>query len=164
MPRHARPMIITAISTLALASCVHQGRQDASVIPPSETEPAVQEAETRRVPPVMLGVRMAWAGPALASQLQEHGVTAEGTTLLTFVAADTPASRDGLEQWDLILHMDGAASASPEDIRRALQTCRPGDEVAFEVLRGSSPLRVDVTLEEPDRDRMQPLQQQNPGQ
>lgn len=106
------------------------------------------------IPKAMLGVRMAHSGPALAKQL---GVDPDKTTLITYVAEDTPAARAGLEQWDIIIEIDGAPDASPSSIRRVLRSSNPGDTVTCTVLRADERKNITAVLEESDTERMVPL-------
>jgi hypothetical protein len=64
------------------------------------------------------------------------------------VTSGGPAKRAGLEAWDYITEIDGVAAASiglPE-LRQRLRDDKPGTVVTFTVARGSTTLKVPVTL------------------
>ncbi|MCH2143717.1 MAG: PDZ domain-containing protein [Phycisphaerales bacterium] len=144
--------LLLALTLLGCDRSVRVTPEDAGVV--AEAAPNSMEAG---LPPVMLGVRMAWTGPALATQLAYLGVSAEDSTLLTLVAPDTPAARAGLRQWDVIIETGEGTGASPDAIRSMLRESKPGDVVTFVVLRDGKRTKVDAVLEVPDATRMHPL-------
>lgn len=109
----------------------------------------VQHAAPR--PPVMLGVGMEAAGPVLAKHADVHE---EDCTLITNVAPDTPAAEAGLEDWDLVIKVNGSEDASPGAIRRVLRSSKPGDTITLTISRGGQETNITATLVEPDHDRM----------
>ena len=153
MTRDVWTIILRTLVVAILCGCHSTnpcGIQDRS---PGITEISGSEA---RLPPVMIGVCMARTSPAMASQLRHLGVVPEGTTLLTMVADDTPASRSGLRQWDLILGVNGGGHGPPVVIRGMLSQAAPGDRIVFDVLRDGRTFEVEVELVEPDPARMLP--------
>lgn len=139
-----------ATAMLALVACNNQQKRTDQTTP---TAPASHNASAP-IPKAMLGVRMAHAGPALAKQL---GVDADKTTLITYVAENTPAQRAGFEQWDLIVEMEDAPDASPASIRKVLRSSQPGDTVVFTILRADKRTNITAVLEKSDTERMLPL-------
>jgi len=64
------------------------------------------------------------------------------------VLPGTPAARCGILDGDVILRLDGEATNSLADLRRALDRNRPGDEVEIEVLRKGRTLTLKAVLAE----------------
>ena len=91
------------------------------------------------------------AGPVLAKHANVHETNC---TLITNVAPDTPAAEAGLEDWDLVVKVDGSENASPWDIRRALRSSKPGDTITLTISRVGKLMDITATLAEPDHARM----------
>jgi S1-C subfamily serine protease len=62
------------------------------------------------------------------------------------VFADSPASKAGLREGDVIVSIDGKAVRSTDDISRALSSHKPGDAVVLDVVDSAGPRRVNATL------------------
>lgn len=112
---------------------------------------SAQKSEDAQNPSVMLGVRMVAAGPAFA---KHRGVDPNNATLITHVAKDTPASKGGMEDWDLVIAINGNDDASPASIRAILDSAKPGDTVTFTVRRGEDKTDLTITLDKPDNKRL----------
>ena len=160
-------MKTTAILTMGLLLAVSQGcdngqrkgSHDQAVHQQAPREIyVVQHAAPR--PPVMLGVGMEAAGPVFAKHANVHETQC---TLITNVAPDTPAQRAGLEDWDLVVKVDGDSDASPAAIRKRLRSSKPGDTIELTVQRAGKQMVLTATLEEPDHDRMTLLPAGTPG-
>ena len=90
--------------------------------------------------------------------MQKHlGVNGDQSTMIIAVGEDTPASRAGLELWDVIVSVNGSSEASPSSIRTILRASTPEDVIDLEVLRGAKTTTVEVTLVEAEHERMIPL-------
>ena len=90
--------------------------------------------------------------------MQKHlGVNGDESTMIIAVGEDTPASRAGLELWDVIVRVNGSSEASPSSIRTILRASAPEDVIDLEVLRGAKTTTVEVTLVEAEHERMIPL-------
>ena len=134
--------ILTAGILLLSTGCAHQANTSQGHRDPSSME------TTRGV---MLGVRMGAPGTNLSRAM---GIDPATSTIINHVADDTPAIRGGLEQWDLVVAVNGSIDASPEEIRAVLRTSRPGDLLILDLLRKGRPERVGIILEAPDESRM----------
>lgn len=147
---------------LALLGCDDAHKRTSSHTTSAQTGPReiyiVQHAAPR--PPVMLGVGMEAAGPILAKHASVHETNC---TLITNVAPDTPAQRAGLEDWDLVVMVDGSEDASPAAIRRTLRASKPGDRITLTISRGGKQMEITATLEEADHARMTLLPAGEPG-
>ena len=62
------------------------------------------------------------------------------------VTVDSPAAKAGLKINDIVRQFDGKKIATQEDLLKLMQTKRPGNEVALEVLRGAETITLRVTL------------------
>ena len=90
--------------------------------------------------------------------MEKHlGVDGEMSTMIIAVGGETPASKAGLELWDVIVGVNGSSEASPSELRTVLRASKPGDVLNLEVLRGTETLTLEVVLVEADHDRMLPL-------
>jgi len=95
-------------------------------------------------PPVMLGVRMRPIDPVLATHL---GVDPRHASVIEDVAEELNGHAGGLRDHDVIVGVDGAPRASLGEIRRILRSKKPGQTIAFDVVRGSDRTSVTVTLD-----------------
>ena len=143
--------LLTSLVVLCPLGCDSNQKTDhpAMAQPAPQTIYVVQHAAPR--PPVMLGVGMEAAGPVLAKHTDAHETDC---TLITNVAPDTPAAEAGLEDWDLVIKVNGSDKASPGDIRRALRSSKPGDKITLTISRGGEQMDITATLVEPDHSRM----------
>ena len=151
-----RNLIPCALSVMFLAvGCARNGKvQDDLHDSRTNERNAVSDANLAPRPSVMLGVTMAPSGPIMSKHL---GVDGESSTLIIAVGEDTPASKAGIELWDVIVTVYGSDDASPRNLRRILRASEPGDAVSLEVLRGTEKVEITVVLEAADHDRMIPL-------
>jgi S1-C subfamily serine protease len=62
------------------------------------------------------------------------------------VFADSPASKAGLKEGDVVVSIDGVPVRSTDGISKALANHKPGDSVVLDVVDASGPRRVTVTL------------------
>jgi serine protease Do len=69
-----------------------------------------------------------------------------GALLVTHVAPAGPAAAAGLLIGDIVLALDGAPVASPEDLLDLLTGSRVGQTAALQLLRGGTPLDLRVTI------------------
>lgn len=80
---------------------------------------------------------------------RQKGATGAGEALLVLsVKEGTPADQAGLMVGDLLLALDEQPVASPDELLELLGGERVGRSVRLQVLRGGSPLQVDVTVAE----------------
>ena len=157
-----RNLIICTVSVMFLAvGCTQNGKvQNEPHDLSTNTQNAMGGTDLAPKPSVMLGVNMAPSGPIMSKHL---GVDGESSTLIIEVGENTPASKAGLELWDVIVTVYGSDDASPRNLRRILRASKPGDTVLLEVLRGTEKVEITVVLEEADHERMIPLPAGTPG-
>ena len=62
------------------------------------------------------------------------------------VRADTPASRAGLQNGDVVTEIDGDAVESADELRRLIDSKSPGDSVELTVARDGDTKKLEVTL------------------
>ena len=80
--------------------------------------------------------KAAWLGvltKPVSETLRIHLDVEEGV-VLDYVAPDSPASKAGLRQHDILLAVEGKAVSSQQDLREAIQGHRPGDKVNLQVI------------------------------
>ncbi len=61
---------------------------------------------------------------------------------------DTPASKAGLKEKDVIVAINGKPSERVEPLRETIAETAPGQKVKLDIIRGGKPETVDVTIEE----------------
>lgn len=100
-------------------------------------------------PKVVMGVSMGLVDKSLASHL---GVEPEEVILVTQVHEGLPASRCGVKQFDIITHIDGEPSLSPDRVREILTHKEPGQQIELQVLRaGQCCQTIEVELDPADQ-------------
>jgi hypothetical protein len=110
--------------------------------------PGIDEGEP---PKVMIGVALGSPDQALAKHLK---LKPNEVTLLSEVYEDLPAAEAGLEQFDIIVEVDGHAPAGPDAVRGALKAKNPGDTLKLTILRGSEKKTVTVDVEAFDAEKL----------
>ncbi len=102
-------------------------------------------------PKVMLGIHMAEPGKALQRHLNlEPG----STTMITGLYKDLAAHAAGLDEFDIIVAVDGETPADPAGVRNALAEKEVGDSIRLTVIHEGETKRVRVILDEFDAERM----------
>ena len=151
-----RNLISCALTFLFLSAGCSQQDAVRSTGDPERTKVTVNDKDGTLAPrpPVMLGVSMIPSGPIMQKHL---GVNGDESTMIIAVGEDTPASRAGIELWDVIVSVNGSSEASPSSMRTILRTSTPGDVIDLGVLRGTQTITVKVTLVEAEHERMIPL-------
>jgi serine protease Do len=97
----------------------------------------------------VLGVQLVEVTP----ELREHLGAEEGTgVLVSKVLQGTPAENAGVHVGDLIVAVDGEEISTSVDLRRALQG-KAGETFDVQVIRDRTPMSLEVTIPEPERDR-----------
>jgi hypothetical protein len=66
--------------------------------------------------------------------------------MVTFLVDGAPAEKAGLEEFDVIVSVNGDADASPDAIRRLTATAEPGAKVALEVQRRGERKAIELEL------------------
>jgi M6 family metalloprotease-like protein len=71
---------------------------------------------------------------------------AAGKLVVTGVAAGSPASKAGVMTDDVIEKLDGQSAATPEALRKLIQSKAPGQTAKLSLARGGKPLEVSAKL------------------
>ncbi|MCX6845506.1 MAG: trypsin-like peptidase domain-containing protein [Verrucomicrobia bacterium] len=100
-----------------------------------------------------LGVQMRDLDLTLRSQLDYGG---ESGALVTAIVPGSPAEMAGLQQWDVIVSLDGKAIQSSNQLFSLIQGSRVGGAVAIEVWRGGSIVKLQAKISESDADATVP--------
>jgi len=85
--------------------------------------------------------------PVALPERQRHG-PAERGLLVTSIAPGSPADEAKVLVGDVIVAIDGTSAVRPDDLAAYLSGDRVGQRAALHVLRGASPLQLDVTIGE----------------
>ena len=95
-------------------------------------------------PKVMIGIHLDEPGAALLRHLRlEPGAT----TLVQAVHVGLPAHEAGLDEFDVIVKIDGQTPANPDTLRAVLAEKEPGDVIALQVIHEGEPETIGVTLD-----------------
>ncbi|MBN1909709.1 MAG: YidC/Oxa1 family insertase periplasmic-domain containing protein [Pirellulales bacterium] len=76
--------------------------------------------------------------------------------LVQIVGRGTPADVAGLKLGDQITELAGQEVSTPEDLQKALQTTKPGQQVEIKILRNGDPTTVTATLSRPPMEVIHP--------
>ena len=101
------------------------------------------------VPPaVMLGGRLEPVSPAVVAHLHAEHTAPDGgqCSALGMVIPGLPLAQAGIRPHDIIVAVDGSPNASPEAIRAVVRAKKPGDAIAFSVVRAGRRTETTVTL------------------
>lgn len=108
---------------------------------------ADQVAQRGRIPRAYLGIGT--QPVALPEALRERlGVEQRTALIVVNVRPDSPAGAAGLIIGDVVVALDGAAVAEPEDLVAALRPERVGQAVTLRVVRGGEPRELRVVVGE----------------
>jgi serine protease Do len=92
-----------------------------------------------------IGISYVPLTPSIASQI---GTSAKTGIVVAQVVAGSPAEKAGLQERDVITAVDGNDLKDESDLARAMGKHKPGDTVSLTVVRGSSQMKVSITLAE----------------
>lgn len=95
-----------------------------------------------------LGVQLVEVTPELRSHM---GAAEDAGVLVSKVIAGTPAESAGVRVGDLIVAVDGESISGVAGLRKALRD-KSGKTFELEVLRDRTPVRVQVTIPEPENE------------
>ena len=90
-----------------------------------------------------LGITVRTLNPSLASAL---GVSVSSGAYIETVSSDSPASRSGLKQGDVITAFDGEPVSTATELIINIRGQMVGDTVTLTVVRGAQTLDIDVVL------------------
>ena len=92
-----------------------------------------------------MGVRLI----GITDELREHyGAPKDAGILVAEVEAGSPAARAGIEVGDVITGVEGKRVTSAWELSRTIRRKKAGETVDVELVRGRSPRKVTVTLDE----------------
>jgi membrane-associated protease RseP (regulator of RpoE activity) len=92
-----------------------------------------------------MGVRLI----GITDELRGHyGAPKDAGVLVAEVEAGSPAARAGIEVGDVITGIEGKSVTSTREVLRTIRGKKGGETVDVELVRGRSPRKVTVTLDE----------------
>ncbi len=97
-----------------------------------------------RVRPAFLGVSVQDMTPDLADYLGHGGAG----VIVSEVSAGGPAARAGVQNADIITHIDNHTIKSPDGFRRTISGYTPRDTLRFSIVRNKQPLQISVQAAE----------------
>jgi len=111
------------------------------VIKAIEPGGAAERARRKELP--WLGVATEEVSEALTSQL---GLDPGVGLVATYIAADSPAMKAGLQKNDVLIEFEGQSLVLPAQLRKLVQARKEGDAVKLVFYRGGKKQTVSVTL------------------
>ncbi|UCD75354.1 MAG: PDZ domain-containing protein [Phycisphaerales bacterium] len=102
-------------------------------------------------PTVMMGVVLDKPGEALCKHLN---LDADAVTMIADVYEGLPADEAGLEQYDVIIKLDGKKPADPEVVHELLADAEPGDVVELTVIQAGKRKSFEIELAPYDAEAM----------
>lgn len=123
-------------------------------IPSNDVRDAIEQILERGRPiRGFLGVQMRDLDLMLRSNLDYGG---ENGALVTGVVPGSPADRAGLQQWDVIVSLDGKSIQSSNQLFGLIQGARVGHTVIIEIWRGGSIVKLQAKISESSADQSAP--------
>ncbi len=117
-------------------------------IPSNDVRDAIEQILERGRPiRGFLGVQMYDLDLSLRSQLDYGG---ESGALVAAVVPGSPAEMAGLQQWDVIIALDGKRIQSANQLFSIIKSSRVGETVIIEVWRGGEVLKIQAKIAECD--------------
>ena len=117
-------------------------------IPSNDVRDAIEQILERGRPiRGFLGVQMHDLDLSLRSQLDYGG---ESGALVAAVVPGSPAELAGLQQWDVIIALDGKRIQSANQLFSIIKSSRVGETVIIEVWRGGEVLKIQAKIAECD--------------
>ena len=117
-------------------------------IPSNDVRDAIEQILERGRPiRGFLGVQMHDLDLSLRSQLDYGG---ESGALVAAVVPGSPAEMAGLQQWDVIIALDGKRIQSANQLFSIIKSSRVGETVIIEVWRGGEVLKIQAKIAECD--------------
>lgn len=148
------PLLSSNGQVLGMNTAVAAGAQNIGfAIPASDLMRAVQSfQEFGEIQSAYLGIRYVPITPTLQQENnleQEFGViiTKGETPEQLAVIPNSPAAKAGLQEGDILTHLDGTPITLENSFARAIDRKSPGDTVTLRVVRNSQELEVQATLE-----------------
>lgn len=109
-------------------------------------EPEARKKGAKEV--AWLGLATAETSEPLTAQL---GLSAGEGLVVTYVAADSPAAKAGLEKNDVLVEFGDQLLVHPAQLRKLLQMHKAGDTVKLALYRGGKKVSVSATLAQTSR-------------
>lgn len=111
-----------------------------------------QQVRVMEQPKVMLGINLSEPSQALRKHLK---LSADAKVILVEnVIEGLPAAKAGLEDFDVIVSLDGSDSADSETLSKVLRNKNAGDQLKVIVLRAGDKVKLDVKLAAYDSDAL----------
>lgn len=106
--------------------------------------PAPQKNKPAELPEVWLGIVPMPMSPALVAQLDLNG---NAGVLVHSVGPDSPAKKAGLQQYDVVLQVNGTPIRCPKDIAKSISGNKAGDKITVDIVRAGKKQNLEIALE-----------------
>lgn len=133
-----------------MAREIRRSFQNRGIAPPTPPMPGFPADMPR--PRVMIGITMESASEANITV--PGGVDPDDATVVTRVVEGLPAEKAGLTEGDIVVKVNGSDDASPDQIREAIRSKNPGDELTLRIVRDGTEQDVRIALDAYDSDRL----------
>ena len=119
------------------------GASDSEKVVISSIEPTSEDKRVADKDGAWLGVSVEESSEALASQL---GLAPGAGLVVTYVAADSPAAKAGLEKNDVLVELDGQLLLVPAQLRKLIEVRRSGATIKLVFYRAGKKQETSAAL------------------
>jgi len=139
------PLINLAGEVIGINTAVSTSAQGIGFAIPSSTIVNVLDTlkENKRVPQPFIGATLADVTENAARQL---GLSDTKGSIVVNILYNSPAYKADLRQYDVIVGMDGKKYDNKEDLIKAIQKKKVGDQAVLDVIRGGRQIQITVTI------------------
>jgi len=139
------PLINLAGEVIGINTAVSTSAQGIGFAIPTSTIVGVLDMlkENKRVPQPFIGATLADVTENAARQL---GLSDTKGSIVVNILYNSPAYKADLRQYDVIVGMDGKKYDKKEDLIKAIQNKKVGDQAVLDVIRGGRQIQITVTI------------------
>jgi Trypsin-like serine proteases, typically periplasmic, contain C-terminal PDZ domain len=139
------PLLNLAGEVIGINTAVSTTAQGIGFAIPTSTIVGVLDTlkENKPVPQPFIGARLQDLTETAARQL---GLDSTKGSVVVNILYNSPAYKADLRQYDVIVGMDGKKYDTTEELIRAIQNKKVGDQAVLDVIRGGRPIEITVEI------------------
>ncbi|MDO4540231.1 MAG: trypsin-like peptidase domain-containing protein [Syntrophomonadaceae bacterium] len=144
------PLLNMAGEVIAINTAVNSSAQGIGFAIPINTANEVlsELIATGGIERAFIGVQMRDLSTLTDSGFAQLGISKDAAGALVISVVDEgPAQAAGMQTYDVITRVNGAAVADGGEVQDAVAACRVGDTIPVEVLRGGKTVELSITLQ-----------------
>lgn len=155
--------LVAALVVVAAMSVWQLPQVRAALTGPGQALTAVNVEEQPKAGDPYIGIALANNSSRLKDRL---GLSTDQGIVITKVAKDSPGEKAGLAEKDIITAVDRAAMKTAQEVIKAVQAKKVGDQISLTILRGAASQDINVLLgaaPEPPKVEKRSLPKVGPG-